>query len=1251
MVFCIQANALETLSYSGRLVQINGAPVMGPVNIKAELVYTNNLSTVLCSDDISGVALSKGVFHIKLDFACTGGKTLTQVLSQAPTGESVAIQITDVTNSKSYSFQALHALPYASVASQLTQMGAADGEFLKWNNTNKKWEPGSVSGASGGTVTNVSGTLPISVSNGTSTPAISISQANGTTSGYLSSADWTTFNNKEGTIAGGSAAQFYRGDKSWQTLDTSAVPENVNLYFTNARVLGVPLTGFASAVGAIVATDTTLAAFGKAQGQINAINTASANYLIKNSTDAISGLVNVGTTGLLQLNYVPVGMNDAVNKSYTDTKLALTGGTLTGVLTLDDDLKIKGGSNHVTVKGHSTSANYNLTLPQNAGTAGYVLSTDGSGNTSWVTPAIGSSNITDGSIVNADINSSAAIDQSKIANLTTDLAAKEPSISAGTTAQYWKGDKTWASLQTDVQALVLNGFTTGSNATLANTDTVAGAFGKVQGQIDAINSSIAGKEASLTAGSASQFYRGDKSWQTLNGVAVANTPAGNIAATTTQNAINELDSEKQDKLTATSVVDNRELRFYELPGNGTFYSSLKSPDDLTANINYTLPFVAPTVGQVLSSNASGVMSWISIPSAPVTTVFGRSGVVAAVNGDYTASQVTNTPAGSIAATDVQSALNELATEKEPVLTNPSDTTKYFRGDKTWATFATDAINSVLATFSVGTGTKPAVTNTDTVVGAFGKVQKTLNDINSDYVSKSANQTINGSLAINSLTGFLTVPTPLLPNDAVNKSYVDGFGQWIKNVTDVYYNGGSVAVGATSVNSSAILELSSTTKGFLPPRMSTTERDAIASPATGLIIFNTTLAKVEYYTGSGWIQSGQDQTCTTLYNSCAGIKAANSSSSSGTYLIDPDGAGAVQPLGVYCDMTTSGGGWTLVSAATDGNYFATTTEKDGFDINNPTPNSNKFSILDKTDAIAGGGNGTQRQYLYIDRRTNGNRWIVVQQTNSLNSSSVTGFSLINSSHAPNMSYLTGFGASSNGNSYYDGNLSNWIWAIAQRASYNANGYVAGIYSDGTSYTDNLSTGYAFFVKPGSNSSYQSCTQSPWIKVNTTAAYMDGNVGIGTTSPTAKLEVAGGIKPGSSGVAIGGACSSEGTFAYDSSAHQPVFCSNSGLWTSMSGTAGLGVGQTWQNVTASRTWSTTYTNNSGKPIQVQIGVVNSTPSDTTATTIYVDGVQVVYSGENSNRRSTFSFIVPNGSSYSANYGTTGGPVSIAFWSELR
>ena len=62
----------------------------------------------------------------------------------------------------------------------------------------------------------------------------------------------------------------------------------------------------------------------------------------------------------------------------------------------------------------------------------------------------------------------------------------------------------------------------------------------------------------------------------------------------------------------------------------------------------------------------------------------------------------------------------------------------------------------------------------------------------------------------------------------------------------------VGIGTATPAASAQLDVSSTTKGLLPPRMTTTQRDAIASPAAGLIIFNTTTNGVEIKTSLGWI---------------------------------------------------------------------------------------------------------------------------------------------------------------------------------------------------------------------------------------------------------------------------------------------------------------------------------------------------------------------------------------------------------------
>lgn len=57
------------------------------------------------------------------------------------------------------------------------------------------------------------------------------------------------------------------------------------------------------------------------------------------------------------------------------------------------------------------------------------------------------------------------------------------------------------------------------------------------------------------------------------------------------------------------------------------------------------------------------------------------------------------------------------------------------------------------------------------------------------------------------------------------------------------------VGAGALGASAALQIDSTTKGFLPPRMTTAQRDAIVTPATGLLIWNTTTNSLNYYDGS------------------------------------------------------------------------------------------------------------------------------------------------------------------------------------------------------------------------------------------------------------------------------------------------------------------------------------------------------------------------------------------------------------------
>ncbi|MDO6429351.1 hypothetical protein Q4E93_02045 [Flavitalea sp. BT771] len=66
----------------------------------------------------------------------------------------------------------------------------------------------------------------------------------------------------------------------------------------------------------------------------------------------------------------------------------------------------------------------------------------------------------------------------------------------------------------------------------------------------------------------------------------------------------------------------------------------------------------------------------------------------------------------------------------------------------------------------------------------------------------------------------------------------------------------VGIGTTAPDASSILDLTSTSQGLLPPRMTTAQRTAIASPATGLLVYQTDgTPGFYYYNGSAWVAYG------------------------------------------------------------------------------------------------------------------------------------------------------------------------------------------------------------------------------------------------------------------------------------------------------------------------------------------------------------------------------------------------------------
>jgi hypothetical protein len=100
------------------------------------------------------------------------------------------------------------------------------------------------------------------------------------------------------------------------------------------------------------------------------------------------------------------------------------------------------------------------------------------------------------------------------------------------------------------------------------------------------------------------------------------------------------------------------------------------------------------------------------------------------------------------------------------------------------------------------------------------------------------------------------------------------------------NGTARVSGKLSVNTptadSAVMEITSTTQGFLQPRLTTTQKNAISSPAAGLQVYDSTTNTPNYYNGTAWVDLGGGDT--SIYTNNGTLTSNRTVSSGGFSLV-------------------------------------------------------------------------------------------------------------------------------------------------------------------------------------------------------------------------------------------------------------------------------------------------------------------------------------------------------------------------------
>jgi hypothetical protein len=247
------------------------------------------------------------------------------------------------------------------------------------------------------------------------------------------------------------------------------------------------------------------------------------------------------------------------------------------------------------------------------------------------------------------------------------------------------------------------------------------------------------------------------------------------------------------------------------------------------------------------------------------------------------------------------------------------------------------------------------------------------------------------------------------------------------------------IGTATPDASSILDLSSTSKGLLMPRMTTVQQTALVNPAIGLTVFNTTTGQLETNKGDGlggasWsggsggtsgsggaisvVESGTQ--VATVLDSDTAISEMTLSPGAGTYAVTFNGEYSIDPGNVASFITTPKGVVDLLAAYSQLNAMVPTitTHSPAFGLNEIlTPGV--YSV---------NANATIAGNLYLNGNGNSNSLFIFKINGALGAGVINIF-LSNGAEARNIFWVTEGAISIGANSTVKGNFLSHGFAVA------------------------------------------------------------------------------------------------------------------------------------------------------------------------------------------------------------------------------